>query len=154
MMISLKLVLRSQNQTELGCLIIPSPFLEEFSCLHPPVEDFPEKTISTPNPWNFSETTSSGSKTFRQSKAQPRNNPIIPWLSENGEARIKLLLKPNKTHANDNKSTKYTHEYTMHAKTSKEIIHTTYCLQVFSLKLLAPTFPCLIFAFLFFLSFL
>jgi len=85
--ISPKLVLRSENQIELGCHRIPSPSLEEFYYLHPPIEGFPEKTISTPNPWEFPQTMSPGSKTFQQSKAKVRKNPITPWLSENGKAK-------------------------------------------------------------------
>jgi len=116
-MISRKLVLRSQNQTELGCLRIPSPSLEEFSCLHPLVEGFLKKTISTFNPRDFPDTTSPRSKTFRQSKSQPGKNPIAPWLSENGKERLKPLSKSDKTHASDNKRTKYTHAHIMHEKT-------------------------------------
>jgi len=107
---------RSKNQIKLGCLKIPSPSLEDFSCLHPPIEGFQKKTIPIPNPWYFTYTTSLGSKALWQSKSQPRKNPVTPWLSRNGKVRIKTLLKLDKTNVNDSKITKYTHTHTMHAK--------------------------------------
>lgn len=48
--ISPKPVKISQNQTEIGFLYISSPYLEEFSWLHPPVEGFLEIKPSPPQP--------------------------------------------------------------------------------------------------------
>jgi len=98
------MVLKSKNQTKLGCLIIPSTYLEEFSYPHPPIEGFSDKIISTPNPLDFPETTSPGSKTFWKSNAQPSVNPITPWLSGNGKATLKPLsnlTKPISTTKNE-----------------------------------------------------
>jgi len=83
--------------------MIPSLSLEEFSCLHPPIEGFLEKTITTPKPLYFPETTSPRSKIFQKSKSQPRKNPITPWLSRTRQTRLKPFLNPGKTHANDKK---------------------------------------------------
>lgn len=101
-----KRILRSQNQTELGCLIIPSPSLEEFSCLHPPVEGFQEKTISTPNPWDFHETTSPVSKTFKQSIAQPKRIPSHHVYLEMARKGWNHCQEANKIDATDSKETK------------------------------------------------
>jgi len=41
------------------------------------------------------------------------------------KGKVESIVTLGETHANDNKRTKYTHAYIMHAKTSKEIIHAT-----------------------------
>jgi len=57
--ISPKPVKRSQNQTKLGCLWISSPYLEEFSYLHSPVEGFLYiKPYPPPTLGNLPDTTS------------------------------------------------------------------------------------------------
>jgi len=45
------------------------------------------------------------------------------------KGKYQTIVTHGKTHANDNKRTKYTHACTMHAKTSKEIIYATQYLQ-------------------------
>lgn len=54
-----------------------------------------------------------------------KRNPITPWLSRNGKIRLKTTITPRTTHENDSERTKHTHAYTMHAKTSKKIMHAT-----------------------------
>lgn len=67
------------------------------------------------------------------------------------KGKTETTVKLGKTHVKYSIWTKYTHSYTMHAKTILEIIHATCYLQVFSLKLLHPTFLCLVLAFFTFL---
>jgi len=61
------------------------------------------KPSPPPNLDNFPKTTSPSSKTFCQSKTQPRMNPITPWLSKKWQGKAKITINPRKTHVNDNK---------------------------------------------------
>jgi len=101
--ISTKSVQKSPNQHKHGCLNISSPCLYEFPYLYPPVKGSPKKTISTPNPWYFSKTTSPGSEILWKSKAQLRMNPITPWISRKWKGKDETIVNLGKSHANDNK---------------------------------------------------
>jgi len=72
---------------------------------------------------------------------KPYGNPKLKEMKEHHHTMViwkwkgkaETIATPRKSHANENNTTKYSHACTMHAKTSKGIIHETRYLQVIPL---------------------
>ena len=135
------------NQNKLGWLIIFSPYLEELSCLHPPIKGFPKKTISTANPLEFSWDHLTWFQHFLA--IQSSTKKWMPWHNSylgNGKARLKPLSNPTKPMPmTTNEPNTQMHKPCIHTSSRKPHMQPVTYKNVL-LKLLiqpSPFFPCL-----------
>jgi len=64
-------------------------------------------------------------KSYDHPKLNQMKEPHYTMAIQKWKGKAKTIVTIGKTHANESERTKYTHACTMHAKTSKEIIHAT-----------------------------